>query len=77
MSNRKYAFGFKKLKKKKELKNWFQSQQCVLYKFITIHKKDVTISLTHINMTKKYPLKISNNINTVEQNTNNENIILE
>ena len=64
MSNIKYAFGFEKL---------IQSPQGALHKFVIIHKKDVTTSSTHTNMTKNSPLKIPNNINTVEQNTDNEN----
>ena len=65
MSNIKYAFGFEKL---------IQSPQGALHKFVIIHKKDVTTSSTHTNMTENSPLKILTNINTVKQNTDNENI---
>ena len=51
-----------------------QSQQGVLHKFVTIHKKDVTTSSTHTNMTENSHLEIPNNTNTVEQKTDNENI---
>ena len=76
MSNRKYASGFEnwKKKKKRRIEKVIQSQQGALHKFVIIHKKDVTTSSTHTNMTKNSPLKIPNNINTVEQNTDNENI---
>jgi len=51
-----------------------QSQQGALHKFVNIHKKDVTTSSTHTNMAENSPLEIPNNINMVEQNTDNENI---
>jgi len=51
-----------------------QSQQGALHKFVTIHKKDVTTSLIHKNMAKNFPPEIPNYINTIEQNTDNENI---
>ena len=68
MSNKKYASGFKKLKKekKKRIEKLIQSQQGALHKFVTIHKKDVTTSSTHTNMTENPPLEIPNNINTLE-----------
>ena len=61
-------------KKKRRIEKLIQSQQGALHKFVTIPKKDFTTLSTHTNMAKNSHLEIPNNINTVEQNTDNENI---
>ena len=74
MSNRKYASVLKSWKKKRRIEKLIKSQQGALHKFVTIHKKDDTTSSTDTIMEENPPLEILNNINTVEQNIDNENI---
>ena len=79
MSNKKYKYGFKKIKREKKIESLIQFD--ALDKFVTIHKKDIWISTIDEKMIEQLPVNNTENTNSLdfnkEQKDLQENALLE